>query len=481
MHMRASSAWYRLCLVFSLALHLPAGAATLNAAERPNILLLIADDLGYAELGCQGNTDVPTPHLDRLAAQGTRYTNGYVTAAFCSASRAGLMTGRYQNRFGYEFNPIGAQNSDWDIGLPTSQSTLADHLQRLGYATGLVGKWHLGGTAPYHPLRRGFDEFFGFLHEGHFFVPPPYEHVVTMLRRKALPDGSQGRWISSDGQLVLSTHMGHSEPAYDADNPLLRGSQPVHESTHLTDAFTREAIQFIRRHRERPFFLCVAYNAVHSPLQGDRQYFDQLGHIPDVHRRIFAAMLQHLDDSVGDVLATLDECELTNETFVCFLSDNGGPTKELTSSNLPLRGGKGEMYEGGIRVPFLVRYPTHVAAGAIEDRPVSSLDLTPTALTLAGADAASFTDLDGQSLLPSVAEPRTLYWRTGNKSAIRRGPWKLVRNGRSKNRWELYHLVEDPSETHDQLNDHAQVAQELESEWSRWNADLPAPEPLPRP
>jgi arylsulfatase B len=274
-----------------------------SAEQRPNVIFIVVDDLGYGELGCYGGKGIPTPHIDALAAGGVRFTNGYVTAPFCAASRAALMTGRFQTRFGFEFNPIGAKNAAPGIGLPVAEKTVADRLRDSGYATGLVGKWHLGGTAEFHPQRRGFDEFFGFLHEGHFYVPPPWQGVTTWLRRKTLPDGGQGRWTSPDGRIVWSTHLGSNEPEYDTDNPLLRSSQPVDEQANLTDAFTREACDFIARHRAQPFFLYLAYNAVHSPMQATDAYLKKFAHIEDIQRRIFAAMLAHLDDSVGKVLA----------------------------------------------------------------------------------------------------------------------------------------------------------------------------------
>jgi arylsulfatase B len=299
-------------------------------ASRPNILFIVADDLGYGELGCYGGREIPTPNLDRLAAGGVRFTSGYVTAPFCAASRAALLTARYQTRFGFEFNPIGAKNAEPGIGLPVGERTVADRLRDAGYTTALVGKWHLGGTAPFHPMRRGFDEFFGFLHEGHFYLDPASPGVTTWLRRTALPDGAKGRWASPDGRTIWSTHMGHREPEYDADNPLLRGSQPVTERANLTDAFTREACDFITRHRAQPWFLYLAYNSVHSPMQALDAHLQKFSHIADIHRRIFAAMLAHLDDSVGTVLAKLREADLEERTLVVFLSDNGGPTKELT-------------------------------------------------------------------------------------------------------------------------------------------------------
>ncbi|MGZ0166162.1 MAG: sulfatase-like hydrolase/transferase, partial [Planctomycetales bacterium] len=425
-------------------------------SRRPNIVLLFADDLGYGELGCQGNAEIPTPNIDSIAADGIRFTSGYVTAPFCSASRAGLLTGRYQTRFGYEFNPIGADNEDPNAGLPPSQKTIANHLHDAGYTTGLIGKWHLGGTAKYHPYRRGFDEFFGFMHEGHYFVPPPYDGVTTMLRRRALPTRESGRWTSRDGRMVLSTHMGYDEPAYDADNPILRGSQPVVEHEYLTNALTREAVDFIDRNHDRPFFLYLSYNAVHSPLQGADSYMKKFSSIEDVHRRIFAAMLANMDDSVGSVLNSLKKNGLDENTLVFFISDNGGPTRELTSSNAPLRGEKGSVYEGGIRVPFMLKWPGKLKAGREYHKPVVSLDVFGTAAAVAEAPIPKNRPIDGVNLLPflttaSDESPHNeLFWRVGTKAAIRSGDWKLLRNPgrRQKNaEWELYNLKDDIGET----------------------------------
>jgi arylsulfatase A-like enzyme len=453
--------------------------------ERPNVVLLLVDDLGYAELGCQGNTDVPTPHIDSIAANGVRFTDGYVTAPFCSASRAGLMTGRFQSRFGYDFNPIGQYNDDPRVGLPQSEATLAERLRDAGYATGLVGKWHLGGTAAYHPLRRGFDEFYGFLHEGHFYVPPPWPGVTSMLRRRTLPNGGQGRWTSADGRLVLGTHLPTNEPPYDANNPILRGGQPVVEEQYLTDAFTREAVDFIGRHRERPFFLYVAYNAVHSPLQGADASMSRFSHIEDVHRRIFAAMLSNLDDGVRAVLQALRDEGIEQRTLVVFLSDNGGPTRELTSSNAPLRGEKGDLYEGGIRVPFLAQWPGTLPAGHVERRPVVSLDIHATALAMANCPAPR-PPLDGVNLLPyltgknSGTPHQSLYWRVGRKAALRAGDWKLVRNpGRNprnaSDAWQLYNLAEDVGETQDLAAKHPEKLKQLTTAWEQLDGQMQEP------
>ncbi|MCA9057102.1 MAG: sulfatase-like hydrolase/transferase, partial [Planctomycetaceae bacterium] len=404
------------CALAGLNSAFAAGTSPFRSDDpRPNVIILLADDLGYGETGCQGNSQIPTPAIDSLAADGVRFTSAYVTAPFCSASRAGLMTGRYQTRFGYEYNPIGAQNEDPAAGLPPGQQTLADRLHRAGYATGLIGKWHLGGTARYHPQRRGFDEFFGFLHEGHYYGAPPWQDLTTWLRRRALPDAEKGRWISRDGHIILSTHMGHDEPAYDANNPILRGSQPVMESEYLTDALTRESTSFIRRNADRPFFLVVAYNAVHSPMQATDPWMQRFAHIEDVHRQIFAAMLGHLDHSVGQILQAVDEQQLRQQTLIIFLSDNGGPTRELTSSNLPLRGEKGSLYEGGIRVPLLVRWPGHSVTGSTVNAPITSLDLFPTILNAAEVRDSSNIETDGSDLSgllngqTSDLPPRPLY------------------------------------------------------------------------
>ena len=457
-------------------------AAALAAAEpaRPNIVFIVADDLGYGELGCYGGREIPTPHLDALAAGGVRFTQGYVTASFCAPSRAALLTGRNHTRFGFEGNPIGAANADPRIGLPATERTVASRLREVGYATGLVGKWHLGGTPAFHPQRRGFDEFFGFLHEGHYYVPPPWRGVTTWLRRPALPDGGKGRWTSPDGRIVWTTHMGSLEPDYDADNPLLRGSQPVNETANLTDVFTREAVDFIQRHASQPFFLYLAYNAVHSPLQADDRYLERFRAIPDLHRRIFAAMLAQLDDGVGRVLAALREARLEENTLVVFLADNGGATRELTSSNAPLRGEKGQFFEGGLRVPFVVRWPARLPAGKVVDTPVISLDLTATALA-AGNARVTADLLDGRDLLPLVTRgetpERTFYWRAGPRRALRDGDWKIVRHGAGAQAgpWQLFNLAADVSERTDLAAQQPERVAELVARWEKWSAAQAAP------
>lgn len=446
----------------------------------PNIVIIVADDLGYGELGCQGNPETPTPRIDGLAASGVRCTQAYVTAPNCSPSRAGLFTGRIPTRFGYEFNPIGARNEEPNAGLPAKEQTLAEYLHDAGYTTGLVGKWHLGGAATYHPQRHGFDEFFGFMHEGHYFVPPPWTGTQTMLRKRNLPPGSSARHQVTE-QLLYSSHMGHNEPDYDANNPIIRGGQPVVEEDYLTDAFAREAAEFIERYKSTPFCLTVTFNAVHSPLQAKLETLKKLDHINDIHRRIFASMLVDLDRGVGTILDALKKNELQDNTLVVFFSDNGGPTKELTSSNLPLRGGKGSMYEGGLRVPFIYSWPGTLPPDSVCDSLTSSLDIFATVAALVGKTPKS--RLDGENILPLLSGLATettrkeeLFWRQGKRAALRSGDWKLVTNDRFRpNAWELYNVAQDLSEKLDMADRNPQLLQRLISEWNRYNAEMAEP------
>jgi arylsulfatase A-like enzyme len=417
--------------------------ARADAPRRPHVLVIVADDLGYADVGFHGCRDVPTPHLDALAASGVVCTSGYVSGPYCSPTRAGLLTGRYQQRFGHEFNAGGPGG-----GLPLDQTTLADRLARAGYRTALIGKWHLGAKPRFHPCDRGFAEFFGFLGGSHSYLP-----------------GFRGR------------------------DPILRDRQPVLEKDYLTDAFAREAVRFLDRDHEHPFFLTLAFNAVHTPMDADEPRLARFASIADPRRRTYAAMLTALDDAVGRVTATLRARGLDRDTLVCFFSDNGGPTMPGTtlngSSNAPLRGSKRQTLEGGIRVPFVISWPGTIPPGRFEE-PVIQLDVAPTVLAAAGipADDAGF---DGVDLLPhltgraAAAPHETLYWRFGEQMAIRRGGWKLVRWGRNETvdraeTWpKLYDLANDPGESHDLAATEAAKVAELEAAWQAWDAELPRP------
>jgi arylsulfatase A-like enzyme len=411
-----------------------------EAPRRPNIVLIVADDLGYGELGCQGRTkEIPTPNIDSLAKNGTRFTSGYVSCPVCSPTRAGLMTGRYQQRFGHEFNPGGAEGAAENFGLPLTEATLPQRLKAAGYATGMVGKWHLGNRPEYLPLRRGFDEFFGFLGGAHSYVD-----------------------ARADGR-----------------NPILRGTEPVDEKLYLTDAFAREAVAFVDRHKAEPFFLYLAFNAVHNPLQAPQKYQDRFPSIEDPKRRTFAAMLSAQDDAVGAVLSRLREAGLEGNTLIFYISDNGGPTPQTTSKNDPLGGRKGQVFEGGIRVPFLVQWKGHLPAGKVDDRPVIALDIHPTALAAAGAPAPAGAKLDGVDLLPFLsgrsegAPHDSLFWRFGAQSAVRQGDWKLVKQTGDPAR--LYDLSKDIGESRDLAAEEPSVVKALEGALAAWDAQLEQP------
>ena len=449
-------------------------AALANSDDRANLVVIIADDLGFGETGMMGQLEIPTPNIDALAAQGVRCTAGYVTSSLCSPSRAGIMTGRYQSRFGYDWNPTGKKNLLPTAGLPTSETTFVHQLAEAGYQTGLVGKWHLGTSQDKHPLRRGFDSFYGFLHEGHYYVPgPPFENVLTMIRDTRLEKGVRVRTEN----LIRGNYSWVSEPAYDEDNAILRGEKEIIEADYLTDAITNRAIEFVAESAKKPFCLVVSYNAVHSPMQAKNSDIETVRQIEDVQRRIFAGMVVALDRGVGRLRGALDEHALSRKTLVVFLSDNGGPTKELTSSNLPLRGEKGSLYEGGIRIPMVWSMPGRLPTAHVEDRAVLSLDIAATALDLAGLPADE--KADGKSVLNWFDSPsheilhEKLFWRMPRgKMALRMGDWKIVRpQGGSE--IELYHLAEDRSESRNLAGDHPEKLKQLVNEWAAMNREMP--------
>lgn len=469
-------------LIASIAVTSCTAALSADAPTKPNIVFIIADDLGYGETGMQGNRQIPTPGIDALAASGVRCTCGYVTSSFCSPSRAGMMTGRFQSRFGYDVNPVGELNQLEAAGLPETETTFVSQLQAAGYRTGLVGKWHLGAAEAKRPTKRGFDTFFGFLHEGHYYVPgPPYENVQTMIRTRSLPEGE----FKQEGNLFTGNYTGRDEPGYDEDNPVMRGDKAVKESAYLTDAITENAVSFIEDTADQPFALVVAYNAVHSPMQGLLSDIENVHGVESPQRRIFASMLIALDRGVAKIHNAIKNRDVLNNTLIVFLSDNGGPTQELTSSNAPLRGGKGDLYEGGVRVPMVWSMPGTIPAGIIETRPVLSIDVAATSLAI--ADVQSETPLDGVNVIPYLNQqdrksihPR-IYWRMGQgKTALRENDWKIVRPGAGK-AFELYHLAGDASETQDLANAEPAKLRELVHAWLAMDSEMAEPIKLLKP
>lgn len=427
-------------------------AAGLPAAEpkKPNVIVIVADDLGYADLGFQGCKDIPTPHLDGLAKSGLVCTSGYVSHPFCSPTRAGLLAGRYQQRFGHENNPKWLPD-DKDVGLPLDQVLLPEVMKKAGYSTGAVGKWHLGAHPVYHPNRRGFAEYFGLLGGGHQYF-----------------DHNQ-----------FKTDPAKAKQEYFI--PLVRNETPVEEGEYLTDALGREAAAFVSAHTKQPFFLYLAFNAPHTPLQAPEKYLERVKEIKDDKLRKYGAMVCGMDDAVGKLLATLKEHNLTENTLVFFFSDNGGPVGVTNCRNTPLRGAKGAVYEGGVRVPFVVAWPGTLKPGKF-DGPVSSLDVFPTAVAAAGGEAPKGVTLDGVNLIPhlkgeakTTLADRSLFWRTGGGEsfAVRKGSLKLVRVG--KKPAELYDLSADVAEKTDLAGTKADTAAGLKMELDAWNATLVEP------
>lgn len=457
-------------------------AVSEDAPTKPNVVIIIADDLGYGETGMQGNRQIPTPGIDALAASGVRCTCGYVTSSLCSPSRAGIMTGKFQSRFGYDINPIGELNRLDAAGLPETETPFVAALRKAGYRTGLVGKWHLGATEAKRPTKRGFDTFFGFLHEGHYYVPgPPYEDVQTMIRSRSLPTGNFER----EGNLFTGNYTGGNEPSYDEDNPLMRGDQVIEDHAYLTDAITAHAVAFIEQTADTPFALVVAYNAVHSPMQGLLTDLENVHGIEDPQRKIFAAMLIALDRGVSQIRGAIDKREALDNTLVVFLSDNGGPTRELTSSNAPLRGGKGDLYEGGVRVPMVWSMPGSIPSGLVESRPVLSVDIAATSLAIAGVDKG--LPLDGVNVIPYLNQKdrsaihSRIYWRMGQgKTALRENDWKIVRPGTGRP-FELYHLAGDEAESHDLAGAEPAKLRELVHAWMSMDSEMVEPIKLLKP
>lgn len=421
------------------------GLTVRDDGRQPNVLLILADDLGYNDLGFMGATEIETPNLDRLAAEGVRFESGYVAHPVCAPSRAGLLTGRYPARFGMDGN-LGYAPFDPHEGLPVGETTFVESLRAAGYRTGLVGKWHLGAAPEFLPRERGFEEFTGFLDGVHYYW---------------------GRDIDA------------GDPSSGARAPITANGNPVRlrADEYLTDFVTDRAIEFLRGPYGSPFFLYVSYNAPHRPLQAPPELVAEYAGAGSEHRVRYLAMVDSLDRNVGRLLEELETTALRQDTVVFFLSDNGGvhPARSGPSNdyadNAPLRDGKGSLFEGGIRVPFVASWPGRWPSGAAYPAPVISLDIAATALGLAGV--APEQPLDGVNLDPflrgevSGAPHEALFWRNGFEYAVRGPEWKLVLHENEPPR--LYRPDEDPGETRDRLALRPEPARRLAALWNEWN------------
>ncbi|MCI0357300.1 MAG: sulfatase-like hydrolase/transferase [Planctomycetaceae bacterium] len=420
----------RVTLVFVLGL-LAGATAAFGQSRPPNVVLIVADDLGYADLGVHGGKEVGTPNIDSLAATGMRFTSAYSSGCVCSPGRVGILTGRYQNRTGHDSNPRQR------FGLDLAEVTLAQRLKSAGYKTGIVGKWHLGDAKEQHPLSRGFDEFYGILEHG-------------------IGPGERG------GKEIV-VHRGWEATETPADH---------------TTAFGREAVQFIERHKDGPFFLYVPFTAVHAPHVAPAEHLQKLSHIADPRRRRYLAMLATLDAMVGQITAKLHELKLEENTIVAFMSDNGGP--DGAPNNGQLRGGKWTLWEGGIRSPLLVAWKGRISPGCVSDEPVIHIDLAATALAAARIEPAAEWKLDGVSLLPllegkaSRLDREALFWRFGPQFAVRQGHWKLVKPSLADEPM-LFDLAADPGESKNLATEQPERVKSLTNLWQAWNAGNIAP------
>ncbi|QDV84943.1 sulfatase-like hydrolase/transferase [Planctomycetes bacterium TBK1r] len=436
---------------FSIALLLFAVARSF-AAEKPNIIVIMADDMGYADAGFTGSKEILTPNLDALAASGVVFRQGYANHPFCGPTRAALLSGRYQHRIGFETNPA-FDPSNPIMGIDPDVTLFPKRLQNAGYVTGCVGKWHLGAAEPFHPNNRGFDYFYGFLGGGH-------DYFQIDLTKPVKEGYLQG---------------------------LTRNDKPATFDGYLTTALSRDAARFVNDHKDKPFFLYVAYNAPHAPLQAPAEDIERYKHIPDKKRRTYAAMVDVMDRGIGEVITAVEKNGLRDNTLVFFLSDNGGPQaskqkpgKWNGSSNQPFRGGKGDLYDGGVHVPFIASWPAKIPAGTSFDSPVISIDISRTAVAAAGGSPGGKQAMEGVDLLPFVSGDQggvpheALYWRSGTKwSVLAADGTKQVQDNESDTP-QLFFLPDDVSETNDLIASQPDRSKALRESWERWDeANVP--------
>lgn len=409
--------------------------------SKPNFVIILADDLGYADLGYTGSKQIKTPNIDALAKEGVQCTQGYVSAPVCGPSRAGLMTGRNQVNFGFDNNPIVdlPQFDENYVGVPVEEKTMADRLAALGYTNGLIGKWHLGEADHFHPTKRGFHEFWGYLGGGHHYVPNK-------------PNGKP--WPNK----IVSN---------------FKKPQPI---TYITDDKGDECVDFIKRHKKDPFFLYASFNAPHAPMEATDEDLKLYKHIKDEKRRTYAAMIHRLDVNVGRIVKELKKQKVYDNTVIVFFSDNGGPCDHNASVNAPFNGQKGILLEGGIRVPFIISYPDHLKSG-VYNKPISSLDLTPTFVALAGGTTTKKDKLDGVNIFPYLTQEvkgnphETLMWRFTISGGIRKGNWKLVR---LPDRLPLlFDLDKDPSELNNVASENWDLVAAMLKELGDWDVSCP--------
>lgn len=461
-------------------------------ARRPNVVLILADDLGKTDISRYGSTHLQTPNIDGIGLQGATFTEGYITSPICSPSRAGMLTGRYQQRFGYEYQPHDRypkneleyffyqkflDTDTWNLtqdksfpdfeailqqGLPMEEFTLAELLQKHGYATGIIGKWHLGTTEHCWPNKRGFDYQYGFYEAYSLYQPDTNAADIVNQRHDDF----------SDKFIWKGARKGNC--ALRCNNVV------VEDSVYLTQRLADEAVKFIDRHADSSFFLYVPFSAPHTPFQITKEYFDRFADEPDRNKRVYYGMIAALDDAVGRILQELKAKGLEENTIVWFLSDNGGATYTRATDNYPLKGGKFTNFEGGLNVPFMVRWPGHIPPGTEYSNPVISMDIFQTTAALAGVELPQDRPFDGVNLLPYLTEDsiyaphKALFWRSNYTWAVRQGPWKLIVDELSGNH-VLYNLDQDKSEQHNLYTQSPDIVHMLESAYNQWETGVIPP------
>ena len=408
---------------------------------KPNIIVILTDDQGWLDVGFNGGTDIPTPNLDALAKEGVIFNNGYVSHPYCSPSRAGLLTGRYQARFGHDCNmPYDGEN-DASVGTPLSEKMISEALKEQGYVTSAIGKWHVGDHPSLHPPQQGFDHWFGFA------------------------GGSMNYWGTPNGPL----------------RTIFRNNVEVPDSelSYLTDDFTKEAITFMEENKSKPFFIYLGYNAPHAPDHATKQYLEETKHIEYGGRSVYAAMVNGVDAGVGKINSYLQDNGLKENTILIFLSDNGG--RATQASNGPNRGHKGMLFEGGIKVPFFMVWKNRIKADKKYDEVVSSLDLFPTILSATGSKTEHEKQLDGVDLLPYLEyeneQPHeTLFWRSvgGFEYAVRHQDYKLYKSA-YKDKTMLFNLKTDALERYDVASNYPEIVSKLETLYKDWDSKNMAP------
>ncbi|MUH35187.1 sulfatase [Zobellia amurskyensis] len=419
------------------------------AQDKPNIIFILSDDAGYADFGFQGSKEFKTPELDKFAKNSVLFTQAYVSAAVCGPSRAGLLTGKYQQKFGFEENNVpGLMSKNGitgdDMGLPLDQKIMADYLKEQGYKTAVFGKWHLGNADRFHPTKRGFDEFYGFRGGARSYMPYGTENQLT--RNEDRLERGFGEYEEYEG--------------------------------YLTDGLADEAISFMERNQKNPFFIYLAFNAVHTPMEAKEEDLAKVQGLTG-KRKTLAAMAIAMDKACGKVLNRIKELGLDKNTLIVFTNDNGGPSDANESSNNPLSGTKANHLEGGIRVPFLMSWPGKLEPNTVYDNPISTLDLLPTFITAAGGNVSEINGLDGVDLIPFLTENttekphETLYWKKEARGAVRHNDWKLVRF--PDRPAELYNIKEDISEVNDLATEHPEKVRELYKMLFDWELTLERP------